>query len=367
MPDRTTAALRTTARRLAAIAVLVASGVATGDTVTLRPAVRVAADATVTLGDVATLDGAEARGLAGLRLGVADAGAFELAADRVRQAIVAAGGDPARIRVRGESVVVRPTRGRPVRGADGQAGAAPVREGPTTGALAVPTRPEPRLVDPAEVASTTTPLGLVASHLVGAFGADAADLRLSVRADDLVRLAGRPGLRHEVVPRSALRSDRADFEIVSLEPLATGGSRVVSRERIRIEPRLLRTVAVATCDARRGETLTDASLRIERLALAPSAAARAADDPVGATLARSVAEGSVIGADDLERSIAVRRNDRVTIRRELGAVAIEIEAIALEDGTTGDVIAFETTGGGRRRDARPVSAEIVARGRAVIR
>ena len=78
-------------------------------------------------------------------------------------------------------------------------------------------------------------------------------------------------------------------------------------------------------------------------------------------------EGSVIESDDLARTLAVRRNERVLLRREIGLVAIEIEAIALEDGVAGDLVAFETRESGRRRDARAVTAEVVGRGRAVIR
>ena len=55
------------------------------------------------------------------------------------------------------------------------------------------------------------------------------------------------------------------------------------------------------------------------------------------------------------------------MRREVGMVAIEFEAIALEDGTAGDIIAFEKAGTRHSRDRRPISAEIVGPGRAVIR
>ena len=388
---------RTITAAVGALAALAASLATAADMVTLRPSVRVAHRATVTLGDIASLDGDEARGLAGVAFGVADAGAFEISAERVRQAIVAAGGDPATIRVRGDGTVVRPTRGRyagldarpgaggePVVGSSmGATGsAATVMSADTTanttttttattgttGAIAVPATPDPRIVDPNALASTATPLGLVASHLVGAFGDDAPALRLAIRSDDLARLAGRAGHRYEIAPRSALRSDRVDFEILAYDAAAGVGSRPVSRERVRVEPRLEREVAIATCDARRGESLGAANLRIERRLVAPSLAARAAGvDLTGTELARTVTEGSVIESDDLARTLAVRRNERVLLRREIGLVAIEIEAIALEDGVAGDLVAFETRESGRRRDARAVTAEVVGRGRAVIR
>lgn len=384
---------RTIRAAVGALAALAASLAAAADTVTLRPSVRVAHRATVTLGDIASLDGDEARGLAGVAFGVADAGAFEISAERVRQAIVAAGGDPATIRVRGDGTVVRPARGRyagldarPGAGGEPVVGRSMGATGPaatvmsadttatttattgTTGAIAVPATPDPRIVDPNALASTATPLGLVASHLVGAFGDDAPALRLAIRSDDLARLAGRAGHRYEIAPRSALRSDRVDFEILAYDAAAGVGSRPVSRERVRVEPRLEREVAIATCDARRGESLGAANLRIERRLVAPSLAARAAGvDLTGTELARTVTEGSVIESDDLARTLAVRRNERVLLRREIGLVAIEIEAIALEDGVAGDLVAFETRESGRRRDARAVTAEVVGRGRAVIR
>jgi flagella basal body P-ring formation protein FlgA len=55
------------------------------------------------------------------------------------------------------------------------------------------------------------------------------------------------------------------------------------------------------------------------------------------------------------------------VRREIGMVAIEFEALALEDGSTGDVIAVEQAGKGRRRDVRALTAEVTGPGRAVIR
>jgi flagella basal body P-ring formation protein FlgA len=55
------------------------------------------------------------------------------------------------------------------------------------------------------------------------------------------------------------------------------------------------------------------------------------------------------------------------VRREVGMVAIEFEAVALEDGLAGDVIAVEQAAKGRRRDAQALSAEVIAPGRAVVR
>ena len=75
----------------------------------------------------------------------------------------------------------------------------------------------------------------------------------------------------------------------------------------------------------------------------------------------------MVERDDLTRPEQVKRRDIVKVRREVGVIAIEIEAIALEDGAVGDVIAFEHHGRRRARDAKAFTAEITGPGEAVIR
>ena len=88
---------------------------------------------------------------------------------------------------------------------------------------------------------------------------------------------------------------------------------------------------------------------------------------IGARTAKALSAGALVTSDDIERPLAVRRNERIMVRREVGMVAIEFEAVALEDGLPGDVIAVEQAAKGRRRDAQALSAEVVAPGRSVVR
>jgi hypothetical protein len=75
------------------------------------------------------------------------------------------------------------------------------------------------------------------------------------------------------------------------------------------------------------------------------------------------------------KGIAIRRNDRVIVRRELGLVAIELEAIAQQDGRLGQRILLQRAGSPRDRNARSkpaddgatFTAEVIGNGRAVIR
>jgi flagella basal body P-ring formation protein FlgA len=347
---------------------------AAADTVVLRPSVRVAPGAPVTLADVAELDGATARRFAGVEIARGADKAFEIDLAAVREKMAeaagkdpftkdaAARGDLASLRFRGERVVVRPARG-------AQVDAKPL--GPsTTVRAAEPKRVEG--IDPARHAGDGTPLGVICELLRNAFGPDGADLRLHIPASELARLAPKPGHRHEVSARSALRSDFVSFEVVSLD-----GDHHASRETVRITVRLLREVCVATDDARRGKPLGQSAFTLETREIAPSLAARIAspDAVAGASLVRSLDAGIVITADDLAKPIAVRRNDRVIVRREVGLVAIELEAIALEDGKPGDRIPLQRAGAPKGRASRArqpdepdiLVAEVVGNGRAVIR
>ncbi|MEY3141883.1 MAG: Chaperone for flagella basal body P-ring formation [Planctomycetota bacterium] len=332
------------------------------DTIALRPSARVAPGAPVTLADIAELKGDEAKRFAAVEIARGSDKAFEIEIASVREKLVDAGAKDPTLRFEGERVVVRPSRAPKVE-------ATPIA--PT--ATARTDAPEQSAgIDPALYAGSGTPLGVVCELLRNAFGADASDLRLHISAADHARLAPKPGLRYEVSARSAIKSDFVSFEITALS-----GDHQVSRERIRVSVRLLREVCVATDAARRGRPLTADAFSIEMREIAPSLAERAAT-PVAlanTSLARSLDAGVVIAAEDLVKGIAIRRNDRVIVRRELGLVAIELEAIALQDGKLGDRILLQRAGSPRDRSARGKSdedggtfaAEVLGNGRAVIR
>ena len=348
--------------RLTSIFALLAASVcgcgAFADAVTLRGAVRVSHGATVTLAEVATLDGAAVEKFATLEIATADSGAFEVSVDMLRQKLAAAGADLKLIRFSGNTTVVRPLRGR---AAEVAASLVVKVQTPLASVATVKTE---TLTDPREFASQLTPLGIVCNLVSNAFGDDASTMRLYIRDADLAKLAAKPGLRYEIIPRSALKTDRIDMEVVAYE-----GVKSVSRERVRIEPRLSRVACVTECDLRRGAALDSVSFKSDEQVLAPSVASRVAhqDEVNASTLARTIPAGSIIESNDLARELAIRRNDHVMVRREVGMVAIEIEAIAMEDGSTGDIIALQRAGSARHRGALALSAEVVGQGRAVIR
>jgi flagella basal body P-ring formation protein FlgA len=327
----------------------------------LHTSARVAPGAAVTLADIAKLDEAAVRKFGAIRIAEARDAAFEITRATIEERLAEAGADTAELRISGERVVVRPLRG-----------AVAKPEAATAVEAAPASRNVGSSIDPAAYAGQGTPLGVVSELLRNAFGAEGDRLRLHIEAEDLARLAPTPGLRHEISARSALRSDHVSFEIVALD-----GDEVVSRRRVKVSPRIATDALVAPTTLRRGTPISASDVRVEERELEPSQAARAAtsdslDAMKGAKLARGIDAGVVISTDDLQVTALVRRNDRVIVRREVGAVAIEIEAIALEDGAVGEMIALQRVGNTRKRGARDsesraITAEVTDSGRAVIR
>ena len=354
----------------AATAATTAAGI-----VRLLPSVRIAPGCAFTLADIADLDGPEAESLADIVLGRGETGAFELSAERIRQQLVVAGGNPAKIEFIGTRTVVRPLRAAgEVPAAAAGANTTPANTTPAnTGAAAgdIPATPVAqqadgmRVIDPAGHAGTSTPLAIICEIVRNAYGEDACDLRLHIAEATLAQIAPVPGVRYEVAKKSSLRGPRLELEVV-----ARAAGREPQRTRVRIDVRFEREVLVSRGEARRGGRADGDAATVERRMLTPDEARTAADPhavAADATFARAVPRGGVVERDDLTRPEQVKRRDIVKVRREVGVIAIEIEAIALEDGAVGDVIAFEHHGRRRARDAKAFTAEITGPGEAVIR
>jgi flagella basal body P-ring formation protein FlgA len=358
---------------------LAAAGAASADTITLRPSVRVAPGAEFTLAEVAGLDGDAARALAGIVIGTGEQGAFELGADRIRQKLVVAGADMKVLEFVGARTVVRPLLGAardsaaPAPGArsnaSSDAGAdADARQnaGATAGSAAPSTAVAgTRTVDPAAHIGNGDALAVICEMIANAFGSEARDLRLECTEEQLAKIAPKPGVRYEIARKSLLRASRVELEVIAHQ--ANGDE---FRTRVRVTPRLEREVLVAAGDLRRGSTAAGDGIAVEKRLLTIDEARESAEISArdGATLARGVSRGAVLSRTDLARAAEIKRRDTVTVRREIGTIVIELDAVALEDGAVGDVITFERADArGRNRDARAFSAEVVGPGRAVIR
>jgi len=331
---------------LAAIAAAVLATAVHADTVRLLPSVRIAPGRTITLADLADLDGPHAERLAGTPVGTGESGAFEIGMERLRQQLVVAGADMRGIEIVGEKTIVRPLRG----------------AGPAIAAEAAPAGT--RIVDPAKQADDGTALAAICEMVRNAFGDEACDLRLEIAEETLARIAPRAGVRYEVARKSALRAARVELEVIAHEPAGAH-----TRTRVRVEPRFEREVLVAATDASRGTRADGSATRVERrlVTLEEARTAAATQTTPDTTFVRTVPRGAVVERSDLARAAEIKRRETVTVRREIGMVAIEFDAVALEDGAVGDIIALERSDRRRTRESKPISAEVVGPGRAVIR
>lgn len=336
---------------LAALASALLAAVAHADTVRLLPSVRIAPGTGITLADIAELEGAHAERLAGAPVATGETGAFEIGAERLRQQLVVAGADLRGIEIVGLKTVVRPLRGA------GAAAAAPVPQA-EAGPAGV------RVIDPSAQPGGPAPLAVICEMVRNAFGEDASGLRLEIAEDTLARIGPRAGYRYEVARKSTLRASRIELEVIAHDPAGAQ-----TRTRVRVEPKFEREVLVAATDAQRGARVDGAATRVERRLVGLEEARSAAPAQVApdATFVRTVPRGAIVERSDMARAAEVKRRETVTVRREVGMVAIEFEAVALEDGAVGDIIALERADRRRGRESKPITAEIVGPGRAVIR
>jgi flagella basal body P-ring formation protein FlgA len=346
------------------LALLFGCGEALADSIVLRSQVRLPRGVTtVQLRDVAHLDGDATARLADTIL--ADLGAsasIELSLEEIRAKLVAITTTANLIDFSGKRVLIRSAdAGRPVAMRGLALEAAPTLAAGDSTDASVAARVE-FWAD--EATDIRTPRGLIAEMIGNAHAKSAARVRLVVLGADAAFLDQTSATRRfEVMPLGSLQADR-----VRVRVLARDGDAVVGRTELIVVTTLEARVATATDRIRRGEPVGGA-VEIHTEHVAPSAYR---DLPSVDALGTAVASGQVrrgerITGTEVVQAAQIRRNEKVTIRRELGTMAVEISAIAEEDGAFGETIRFRAVDRKDRRDQRTFTAEVTGPGRAVIR
>lgn len=356
-------------RTAALVAALVASAIgasALADSIVLRSSVRLPAGVTaVRLRDIAHLDGDAALRLADTQVADLGSGAsVDLPLEEIRAKLVAVTAAANLIDFSGKSVTVRSAAaGRPVamKGLALDPTAAPRSApiGETEGSA------HARVEFYADEATDLrTPRGLIAELVGNAHASTGARVRLVVTGTDAAFLDQISTTRRfEVMPLGSLTGDR-----VRVRVLARDGDVVVGRTELIVTTTLEARVATATDSMRRGQAIGNA-VEISTEYVAPSEfRALPTEADIESLIATDrLKKGERVTEDKIRQPIQVRKNDKVTIRRELGTMAVELTAIAEEDGAAGEVIRFRAVDRKDRRDRRTFTAEIVGPGRAVIR
>ncbi len=124
---------------------------------------------------------------------------------------------------------------------------------------------------------------------------------------------------------------------------------------------VLRPVAIATRALGRGAILDADALALEErdLSALPAGASTDLAGLLGRRTARAVAAGAVVSPDAVELERVVRRGDLLAVDASVGALALSVDARALEPGAVGQVIRAEN-----RESHRELLVQVMAPGRA---
>lgn len=307
--------------------------------VTLRPGVRVEANAPVTLADVASVEGPAAERLSGLVLaedeseldgGVGVARVRELVLEQLAESAVVIRGTTCTLAIRGN------------------AGRSATRRGDSSTTTELP-GPE------------GTVRGQIEAHLLALFGVDERSARFTFEDRD-ASLLGRSVTGRAVELRVTGSGRRVPLSVAVYE-----GARVVAEGTVRVEVQLKKDVALAGGDLDRGAVLGPRDLLIESRWVDADADIVSASDAIGRVVRRRVRTGEALVGSELESPVVIRRGDVVMIRSVVGAAAVRMRGRALDDARAGDVIEFESAGAtASRNDRRRYAATVLGPGRAII-
>jgi flagella basal body P-ring formation protein FlgA len=353
--------LRTSTRSIARIAAWCAALAATtsvlGDSIVLRQKVRLdAADGAIRLRDIAHLDGEEVERLGDVQLARLEPGAtIAITIDAVRAAVSAAGAKTGLIDFSGRDVLVQSAVQQPKLPASGHAQQ-------VASPIVVEEQPNRFFVD--DVRDERTPRGLIADMIATAHADVAAPLRITVDdADPALLSTVDPKLRYELLPLSSRTDD-----LVRVRIIARDGDAIVARRDLTARVELRAQVAIAAKPIRRGQTLGGA-VEVAEMWITPSEH-RLRPDLASidtSTATGSIEKGDRISRSQIRRPAEIRKNDRIIVRREFGSYAVEIKAIAEEDGALGDVIDCVVVDRKDRQQRRSFQAVVAGPGVVVIR
>jgi flagella basal body P-ring formation protein FlgA len=339
------------------IAMLLATATAHGDSITLRHSVRLHHhDAAITLGDIARLDGADARALADVVIATRQSTGemVEIDLQQVRSALREAGANLARVDLSGRRVLVRP-------GSSAQTQAVQAMQSVSldTHATTEPLAVEPDHYPASHLVNEPTVRGAVAQYITSNLRMNPEHVRLAFAETDGDILA-QPlsDARFELQPVSSLASDRVRIVIRTWNE-----ARMVDERTLTVRPTFHVPTATLKHQVPRGELITPDAITASAQWLPPSQAQLVMTDRdvLGKRAARRLTEGTLLRSTDIERPIVVERGGRVTVRCLVGGVAISMTAEAREEGSVGDVITFRKLG-----EREEFAATITGPGEAVV-
>jgi flagella basal body P-ring formation protein FlgA len=312
------------------IVLLISTGFA--DRITLRDGAQVTGSS-ITLGDIAQLEGDYANGLAETQIATfADASASATITRRqVQQVLDGQGVHWGRVSLRGHLKIQVERAGAKV----GTAKTAPAHE---------------TIVEDANVHANTAP---------GLPGADIADAGRTLRQIALAYLVQHTGAKptdmkikwhHDRSPVWQRSEAEGRFEVVAQNRDIAGRIPLVVRQykndqlidtlRLGADVELRSTVVVATQRITRGQTITGQDIKTEERWL-DSGRQRPltdADALIGQVAARSIRDGQLLTPNDVKPALMVKRGQLITLRAISGGLIVKTVARAMDDGGDGQII-----------------------------
>ncbi len=349
--------------RLIILLTILFTSVATADTITLHPAVRLkGSDSVVRLTDIATLEGEQAARFADLIITdqLDTEKLTEIPVRLVRDVLTDAGAHWGHIHLRGRTTIIRPRPGTSNHSPRANA-ALTIKPRSNRNDLTQHSRgssnretiPAPSLIHNPDLG------GVIARWFAQHLSIKPDDLKLAFASRDLDHLGlSTVDFRFELQPQGSLRSDR-----IGLTVRLWREGIVQATHTITVHPTLRFSTAQLTRNVHRGETITAADLEEKEQWVSPLQQTLLAPPKkcLGQIASKSLSAGELIRFQHIKQQTIIRRGDPVIVRCLVGGLVVTQQAIAREEGGMGDTI--ELRG---RRERESFTATITGPGQTIV-
>ncbi len=319
-----------------ALALLLA-GESLAGTITLRPSATIDAAREVTLGDIADLEGDDAKALGAVPVGFVDS-SRDIAIAQIRALLEARNVNWGRVALRGSSCAVR---------------------------IVAPQRVEAVAAGEASVERSSPGVETVRDRIVATlrelFGAEPDQIRVAI---DETGGAGKDVLSRPVngrrvdVEASSATSSRLAIRVWMYE-----GDRLVVEGSVRADVSLLVDCLTLSRPVGKGDRLDASMFSRTTLWMAPSGAPpiREEAQAIGAVARTRLDAGTVLRTDHVEAPIVIKRGDLVAVHALAGSMVLKTQARALADAREGEMVELS-----RGRDRKAFLARAAGPGLAVL-
>lgn len=330
MKDRAAALIRVL---LATLATLLCADAFAG-TITLRPGATIDSSREVALGDIADLEGEDAKALAGMPVAFVD-GASEVTIAQVRAALETRGVNWGRVALRGSSCAVRIAA-------------------PTSMDASIPPSPPTERV----ASGVETIRDRILATLGELFGAEPDAIRVTL--DD----GGKDVLSRPINGRRVdIETSSASSSRIAIRVWMYESDRLVVDGSVRADVSLRIDCLTLTRPIGKGDRLEQSMFSRTTLWMSPTGAPPVRDEAqaIGAVARTRLDAGTVLRTDHIEAPVVIKRGDLVSVHALAGSMVLKTQARALADAREGEMVELS-----RGRDRKAFLARAAGPGLAIL-